>query len=123
MSEKLQSPVGRSIDRPSSDGPSWVYFILTRRASPDLALSPLQPVLDNRNMTVLIAVCTRPMRWSGAAFRWFQYIGKSPVPYVFKFIAILCLFPMFQTEPFLFQARFMRSNNAACADCAARIFS
>jgi hypothetical protein len=52
--------------------------------------------LYNRWFSVLVALCTNPMRWLAHAGVWFQHISEGTRTDLFQFIFILLCIPCFK---------------------------
>ena len=63
-------------------------------------------MLQDRLLSVLIAVGAKPMRWLATAHAILQGIGNRPLPGVLQFIALSLSFPVFELHNFLFQCSY-----------------
>jgi hypothetical protein len=66
------------------------------------AAVPLRSLKD-KFLALLIAGCTYPMRWFGAACVRFQHIGKGPGCNLFELVPLLLSFPCFKASNFFFK--------------------
>src|SRR5947209_4973919 len=77
--------------------------VFAGRASPYLSCSIHLNVLQCRLMIMLVAICTYPMRWFGAAHSWLQHISERTPSQVLKLIILLFTFPCFKASHFFFK--------------------
>ena len=72
-----------------------------KRGSQGTAFTPL---LKYRLFFILIAVCTQPMRWSGAIWSRLERIREHTGSNLFKFVLRGLGFPFFQINQLLFKS-------------------
>jgi hypothetical protein len=56
--------------------------------------------LERSYVLVLIAICTRIMRWPNTTFRWLQYVGERTESNILKPVALALTFPCFHLSQF-----------------------
>src|SRR6266550_5207234 len=69
--------------------------------------------LEYRLIPLLIAICTYPMNWIGAACIRFQNISKGARPHFLQVIALLLSFPCFEVSHLLFKFAYLLQKRRA----------
>jgi len=69
--------------------------------------------LKQRLLAVLVAICTYPMRWFGAAHGFLHRVSQRPIPKLLQFVALLLTAPIFQASNFFFNLAYLLNERRA----------
>ena len=80
-----------------------------------VALEPIVYVtllyqLQDRSAAVLVAVCTYPMRWLGAAALRLRRVNKRSRGGLVQFVSLLCFFPCLYASQLCFKAAYLLNH-------------
>jgi len=66
--------------------------------------------VEDRVSPILVALCTYPMRWFGAAATRLQSVNKTSLPRGYQLVALFLFFPCFYVSDFFFKTAYLLNH-------------